>query len=168
MSVICSDKTGTLTRNEMMVKHVVLSEQSFQITGVGYEVGGAFGFQRDGKDVQIDHEAVLKELCKAALLCNDAWINPHEDNWRVEGDPMEGVLIVLAQKVGYDQNLIRKQLPRKDEIPFDAEHRFMATLHHNHENGEKFIVIKGAPEQIISMCEKERQINGNVSINKTW
>jgi len=167
VSVICSDKTGTLTRNEMVVKHVVLSDKIFEVAGVGYEVGGAFGFQHDGKDCQIDNEAILKELCRAALVCNDAWLNRHEENWQVEGDPMEGALIVLAKKAGYDQNLMRKRLPRKDEIPFDAEHRFMATLHHNHEHGEKFAVVKGAPEKIIAMCETEQTLEGKIKINKT-
>ncbi|MBX3628577.1 MAG: cation-transporting P-type ATPase [Nitrosomonas sp.] len=168
VSVICSDKTGTLTRNEMTVQAVVTADGQFDVAGVGYEPGGGFGFQRDGKDIPIEHEPVVQELCRAALLCNDAVLNRADNGWYVEGDPMEGALVVLALKAGYEQEALRKQLPRNDEIPFDAEHRFMATLHHDHERGEKYMMLKGAPEQVITMCETERHANGDRPISAEW
>lgn len=168
VSVICSDKTGTLTRNEMTVRQVVTAEAIFSVTGVGYEPGAGFGFQRDGKDLSIQDEAVLHSVCRAALLCNDAVISRKDNGWMVEGDPMEGALVVLALKAGYHQEGLRKQLPRKDEIPFDAEHRFMATLHHDHEHGSKTLMLKGAPEQVIAMCHSERHLDGDRPINSEW
>ena len=168
VSVICSDKTGTLTRNEMTVRQVVTAGGIFGVTGVGYEPGGGFGFQRDGNDISVENEPVVRELCRAALLCNDASLNRKDNSWCVEGDPMEGALVVLALKAGYEQDKLRKQLPRKDEIPFDAEHRFMATLHHDHERGEKFMMLKGAPEQVIAMCKTERHADGDKPIKADW
>lgn len=168
VSVICSDKTGTLTRNEMTVRQVVTAGGIFGVTGAGYESGGGFGFQQGGKDTGVENEPVVLELCRAALLCNDAYLNHVDSGWRVEGDPMEGALVVLAVKAGYEQELLRKQFPRKDEIPFDAEHRFMSTLHHGHERGEKTLMLKGAPEQVIALCETERHKDGDKPINATW
>ncbi len=168
VSVICSDKTGTLTRNEMTVRQVITAQTIFGVTGVGYEPGGGFGFQQDGIDTLIENEPVLQELCQAALLCNDSVLSRKDNGWYVEGDPMEGALVVLALKAGYQQDGLRKKLPRKDEIPFDAEYRFMATLHHDHALGTKSLMLKGAPEQVISMCKQERHLHGDQAINAEW
>jgi magnesium-transporting ATPase (P-type) len=89
-------------------------------------------------------------------LCNDASLRQSDGDWIVDGDPMEGALVSLALKAGIDAELLRKQLPRSDEIPFDAEHRFMATLHHSHEDGA-VIYVKGAPERIIAMCDRSAE-----------
>lgn len=158
VSVICSDKTGTLTLNEMMVQQVVTTEGKFGVTGSGYDPSGCF--QREGQDINVENKPTIQALCRAALLCNDASLHHHDKNWRVVGDPMEGALVVLAIKAGCEPELLRKQLPRKDEIPFDAAHRFMATLQHDHESGQKFMFVKGAPEQVISMCNKEYHEDG--------
>ena len=91
------------------------------------------------------------ELLSAGLLCNDAELRQVDGEWRSDGDPMEAALVALAMKAGLDPTLMRKQLPRSDEIPFDALHRFMATLHHSHD-GKAFILIKGAPERVLAMC----------------
>lgn len=159
VSVICSDKTGTLTRNEMTVRQVVTAGGTFIISGGGYEPRG--DFECDGRRIEPDSVPVMIELCRASLLCNDARVNRADAGWRVEGDPMEGALVVLAAKSGLEQDALRKSLPRMDEIPFDAEHRFMATLHHDHERGQQFMAVKGAPEQIIAMCETERHADGD-------
>ncbi len=149
VSVICSDKTGTLTRNEMMVSRVALAERDYQVTGVGYDPHGAL---RLG-DQEPDHSAdtVLMDLCRAALLCNDAEFEDHAGAAKLQGDPTEGALVVLAMKAGLEPERLRASYPRDDTIPFESERRFMATLHHDHE-GRGFIFVKGAPERVLAMC----------------
>ena len=157
ISVICTDKTGTLTRNEMMVASVVTHTHIFSIDGNGYEPNGAIKLNDSGVNGR-DH-AILEELGRAAALCNDASLHEREGVWTVEGDPMEGALLALSGKIGMD---VRKELSewtRTDAIPFDAKHRFMATLNHDHEN-HAFVAVKGAPEQLLSMCEEQRGAAG--------
>jgi len=151
VSIICSDKTGTLTRNEMMVQSVVTASGEVDVTGNGYEPKGAFA--HEGKEIDPQDDIVLNELARAALLCNDATLRRGESAWIVDGDPMEGAFVSFAAKAGYDVPLTRKQYPRTDEIPFDARHRFMATLHHGHEGGA-VLYLKGAPENVIGMCKR--------------
>ncbi len=105
-------------------------------------------FTRDGRSIDPADDTVLSELARAALLCNDATLRRGETGWTVDGDPMEGAFVSFAAKAGYDVALTRKQFPRTDEIPFDARHRFMATLHHGHERGA-VLYLKGAPENVI-------------------
>ncbi|WP_086466069.1 HAD-IC family P-type ATPase [Oceanibaculum nanhaiense] len=162
VSIICTDKTGTLTRNEMMAQAVVTAGGECEVTGAGY--GPVGSFRTMGSEIDHQRHPLLMELVRAALLCNDADIRQTSEGWRAEGDPMEAALVVLAAKAGLDTALIRKQLPRTDEIPFDAQHRFMATLHHSHEDGG-FILIKGAPEDVIAMCAHERQVDGDRRLN---
>ena len=166
VSVICSDKTGTLTRNEMMAQTVSTAGGRCEVIGEGYAPVG--GFRALDEDIDPSGHAVLMELIRAGLLCNDAEIRQTEAAWLVDGDPMEGALVSLAMKAGLEPDLERRQLPRKDEIPFDSQHRFMATLHHSHE-GEAFILIKGAPERVLAMCAAERRVEGDRRINvEAW
>jgi magnesium-transporting ATPase (P-type) len=153
VSTICSDKTGTLTRNEMTVRSVVTADGTLAVSGVGYEPRGAFS--RGDRAVDPDAEPGLRELALAALLCNDAGLRQTGSGWAVDGDPMEGALLSFAVKAGHDAGLERRQLPRTDEIPFDAQHRFMATLHHRHD-GSAFACVKGAPERLLAMCRRQR------------
>ena len=153
VSVICSDKTGTLTRNEMTVRSVSTTEAAFEVSGVGYRPQG--GFEIDGKPFDRTASGTLVEAAKAAILCNDAALRESDGNWVVSGDPMEGALVSLGMKAGYDPEHLRKQYPRTDEIPFDTQHQFMATLHHGHEDGPIFAIIKGAPERVLSMCSRQ-------------
>jgi magnesium-transporting ATPase (P-type) len=162
VSVICSDKTGTLTRNEMMVQTVVTASESCEVTGAGYEPRGMF--TQGGRDLDVEATPTLIELLRAALLCNDATLRQTASGWTIDGDPMEGALVVLAVKAGIDAELNRKQLPRTDEIPFDSRHRFMATLHHNHENGT-LAYVKGAPEQVVAMCVNQLGVSGPETID---
>ena len=153
VSVICTDKTGTLTRNEMMVASIATPVHSFALEGEGYEPRGAI--KLEGSFVTAGEHRILEELGRAAALCNDASLHERNGMWHVEGDPMEGALLALSGKIGLD---VRKELAnwtRTDAIPFDARHRFMATLNHDHEDNA-FISVKGAPEQVLSMCAAQR------------
>ncbi|MFZ2102149.1 MAG: HAD-IC family P-type ATPase, partial [Oricola sp.] len=158
VSVICTDKTGTLTRNEMMVASVAVTAHLFSFEGNGYEPEGAI-LLADNRVNGLDH-LLLAELARAAASCNDASLHSREGFWIVEGDPMEGALLALAGKVGVD---IRQELSartRTDEIPFDSRHKFMATLHHDHP-GHADIFVKGAPEQVLAMCAEQRGVSGD-------
>ncbi len=153
VTVICSDKTGTLTRNEMTVQAVATSTGQFEVTGVGYNPHGAFLFE-DKEIVPADFP-ILAEVAQAAALCNDATVEHVNGDWRMAGDPTEGGLITLGIKSGIDTALQRQEWPRADVIPFESQHRFMATLHHDHA-GHAFIYAKGAPERIVEMCAFQR------------
>jgi magnesium-transporting ATPase (P-type) len=163
VSIICTDKTGTLTRNEMMVQSAVTASSEFEIAGTGYEPKGAI--MRDGREVDPMDDPLLNELGRAALLCNDATLRHGPPGWSVDGDPMEGALACFAVKSGHDVELTRKQFPRTDEIPFDARHRFMATLHHGHEGGA-VAYVKGAPETVIALCAEEHRLEGARPIDR--
>jgi magnesium-transporting ATPase (P-type) len=163
VSVICSDKTGTLTRNEMMARSVATADGRFEVEGIGYEPMGPIRF--DGSGEVLDCSAgTLTGLLHSAVLCNDAELRQRGTSWLVDGDPMEGALVALGRKTGIDEAGLRKQLPRNDEIPFDSLHRFMATLHHSHEGGS-VILIKGAPERILEMCATECRRDGEKPID---
>jgi magnesium-transporting ATPase (P-type) len=153
LSVICSDKTGTLTRNEMTVQSIATGHNLFEVTGVGYLPVGEFLL--DAAEVAIDHQPLLSEMTRGALLCSDASLRQVDEQWIVDGDPTEGALIVVAMKAGLDLDIESKNYPRCDVIPFESERRFMATLHHSHE-GHGFAYVKGAPENILEMCDRQR------------
>ena len=157
VSVICTDKTGTLTRNEMMVATVLTPHHLFTLDGTGYEPKGALRL-KDEEIPPSDHQ-VLDELARAAALCNDAALRELDGVWTVEGDPMEGALLAFSGKTGME---VRKEIgawTRTDAIPFDAKHRFMATLNHDHDR-HAFIFVKGAPERVLSMCKAQRSADG--------
>ncbi|MGB5254026.1 MAG: cation-transporting P-type ATPase [Sedimenticolaceae bacterium] len=160
VSVICSDKTGTLTRNEMSVASIVTATQSFSVRGVGYEPIGTIGTATGPVDTAT-HPALI-EIARAAILCDDAELKNRDGVWSVEGDPMEGALLAAAERIGLLVVETRGQWPRSDVIPFDAKHRFMATLNHDHEH-HAVAFVKGAPEQVLAMCRDQRLPVGNVS-----
>jgi len=157
VSVICTDKTGTLTVNEMTVASIITADHSFQITGSGYIPEGEI----QSNDHVIDSATypVLAELLKTGALCNDASLQQKNADWSVHGDPMEGALLVVARKSGLIQQDLTRDWPRTDAIPFDSNHRFMATLHHSHEEKAQ-IIVKGAPERLISMCQHQLSADG--------
>ena len=165
VSVICSDKTGTLTRNEMTVRTMVTATDLFELSGTGYDPHGSIVLENS--DILMEEQTLLQEMARAAILCNDASLEQKNSEWIVHGDPMEGALLVAGLKAGLDIGMETKQYPRTDLIPFESEHRFMATLHHDHSD-EAFIFIKGAPEQILDMCTKQRSSHGEQSLNKQY
>jgi magnesium-transporting ATPase (P-type) len=164
VSVICSDKTGTLTRNEMMVESVATGWHLVSVTGNGYAPHGQF--LEDGSDVEADRVALLRELARGALLCSDARVRQDEDSglWLADGDPMEGALVALAMKAGLDPGFETMAFPRTDVIPFESEHKFMSTLHHDHD-GHGLIYVKGAPERILAMCRLQRGPGGDEALD---
>ncbi|MGB6905835.1 MAG: HAD-IC family P-type ATPase, partial [Methyloceanibacter sp.] len=153
VTTICSDKTGTLTRNELTVRTVVTPSAIYGASGTGYDPHG--GFSKNERYTSADGGADLTEALRAAALCNDAVLNEREGVWGIDGDPTEGALLTAALKAGLDLREEAKERPRTDEIPFEARHRFMATLHHDH-FGNGFIYVKGAPERLLEMCSWEQ------------
>ncbi len=153
VTVICSDKTGTLTHNEMTVQTIVTGEGVHSVTGAGYEPRGEFC--TDDGSVDPSANSSLTEILRAGLLCNDAQLVVHDGEWTIEGDPTEGALVVVASKAGVDPALESERLPRRDVIPFESEYRYMATLHHDHA-GHAFAYLKGAPERVLEMCSHQR------------
>ena len=147
-SVICSDKTGTLTRNEMTARHVVTAGHRIEAAGSGYAPAGALTVTGGDEDVDSVAAAPLLHCC---VLCNDARLEQAGEAWNVDGDPMEGALVSLGMKAGLDPANVRGEWPRLDEIPFDAQHRFMASLHAG-PGGQYRLFVKGAPERLLAMC----------------
>lgn len=185
VTVICSDKTGTLTRNEMTVQRVVTADAGFAVSGVGYAPHGAFERLAEAQqppseaagagqapglapgEIDLRSEPVLMEAARVALLCNDASIEQKQDEWSLRGDPTEGALVTVALKAGFDAGFEAESLPRADVIPFESEHRFMATLHHEHHGGA-LIYLKGAPERILEMCSTQRGRDGTQRLDPDY
>jgi Ca2+-transporting ATPase len=149
-TVICSDKTGTLTTGEMTVREAYVSTGAVQISGVGYEPRGTL--TRDGADCS--HDAVLRALLRAAALSTDAHVVQEEETgrWRVKGDPTEGALVVVAAKAGLHKPELEAESPRLAEIPFSSETKRMTTLHRRGPARE--VIVKGAPEVILNVCRR--------------
>lgn len=158
VSVICTDKTGTLTRNEMMVKTVLGARCSYEVEGCGYDPAG--GIRLNSSAVVPAEHAVLAELATAFALCSDATLEQQAGAWTATGDPMEGALIACSEKVGVDVGALRGAWTRTDAIPFDAKQAWMATLNHDHEH-RACIFVKGAPERLLDMCTRQRTPDGN-------
>lgn len=156
VSVICTDKTGTLTRNEMMVASTITYRHFFKLEGEGYTPEG--DLKLEGVDVSPSEHDALEELARAAALCNDAALREHGHVWVVEGNPMEGALLAFSGKMDVDARKEQAEWTRTDAIPFDAKHRFMATLNHDHDH-HAFVFVKGAPERILAMCANQRSAN---------
>ncbi|MET0071735.1 MAG: cation-transporting P-type ATPase [Candidatus Thiodiazotropha sp.] len=158
VKVICTDKTGTLTRNEMTVRSIATAHETYAVSGTGYDSHGTI--LPAGDDLHHEEQSLLNVMMRGAVLCNDASLELHEDEWRVNGDPMEGALLIAGIKAGLDIDFVTKQYPRNDLIPFESEHRFMATLHHSH-TGTAFIILKGAPERLLKLCKLQRTLEGD-------
>ncbi len=150
-SIICSDKTGTLTQNQMTVQQIAAGGQTYSVSGLGYQPNGEFSLNGTAIDVQA--EPVLAEILIAGLLCNDARLVQGQDGLYVEGDPTEGALIASANKGGFAADDLRKQLPRIDAIPFESDYMYMATLHARGQGDQAIVYIKGSVESILPRCE---------------
>jgi magnesium-transporting ATPase (P-type) len=165
VSVICTDKTGTLTRNEMMVASAITSEHCFAVVGQGYEPEGSVTYH--DTHIDVSEHPLLAHMARAATLCNDASIHKDGGVWHVQGDPMEGALLAFAGKIGLKKHEEQNSWARTDAIPFDSKHCFMATLHHNHQ-GQACIFVKGAPERIMDMCSEQMSEKGNKALDHEY
>ncbi|MEO0250155.1 MAG: HAD-IC family P-type ATPase, partial [candidate division WOR-3 bacterium] len=145
-TVICTDKTGTLTKNEMTVRKVVLPGQVVDVGGSGYVPNGHF--ESSGK--RIEPDAQLKMLMRAAILCNDAYLREGKSGWGIIGDPTEGALVVLAAKGGFYKEQEEKLSPPLMEFPFDSKRKMMSTIR---KEGKRCVsYVKGAPEVVLKRC----------------
>jgi magnesium-transporting ATPase (P-type) len=164
VSRICSDKTGTLTLMEMMVTSAVTAEKSFDVTGDGYAPEGAV--TEGGRPV--GEAPVLKLMGRVSTLCNDAELFQDGQAWKVEGDPTEGALYPFAAKLGLDRAAETAAAPRIDAIPFESEHRFMATLNRS-ADGVEALFVKGAPEVILEHCDRQQMDSGAAApLDRAW
>lgn len=161
-TVICADKTGTLTKAEMTVRKIFFNDEIIDVTGVGYEPKGKF--LKNKEVICIDE--FLNLLLKASLLCNDAKLEKNGKSWRIIGDPTEGALIVLAMKAGLSQEKIKKEYPRIGEIPFTSERKLMTTIHLTPKEGKKIAFVKGAPEVLLEKCTKILKNGKIISLEK--
>jgi len=157
-TVICSDKTGTLTRNEMTVTRLFDGELTCAVTGTGYEPTGEIVTDREERS---DENGPLARLLRIGLLCNESDLYEEEGRFKIDGDPTEGALIVSAIKGGLQPEEERARYPQIDIVPFESERGFMATLHEH--GGKKLIFAKGAPERIVEMCGDESDREGVLS-----
>lgn len=156
-TVICSDKTGTLTRNEMTVQALWTRAGLYEVSGVGYAPEGHLSSEGGPIDELPAH---LEELLIAGALCNDAALRREADAWTMSGDPTEGALVVAAAKLGLDVEALRVERRRIDAVPFESEHQYMATLHESAVEG-RTILVKGAPEAVVErsqLAAEERRV----------
>jgi magnesium-transporting ATPase (P-type) len=171
-NIICTDKTGTLTKNEMTVRKIWIPHEIIDVTGAGYEPEGEFLH----KEVPVSHREVreLKLLMRSATFCNDAkLIKPGEPDepWKILGDPTEAALLVAARKNGFDWEEEMEKAPRIAELPFDSKRKSMSSIHQKkgrvgdetgeEKRGEKVAYVKGAPKKIIALC-KQISVDGEV------
>jgi P-type Ca2+ transporter type 2C len=160
ISVICSDKTGTLTRNEMTAKLIVVDDQQYEIDGEGYNPEGKI--KKNGSEVEPSESEPLEKLLQTVWVCNEAEIKKGDDGeWTLVGEPTEGALKTLGHKGGLENF----NPERTDTIPFDSEHKYMATLN-TIDNGEAIIYIKGAPERLLDMCDRQLTSDGEQKLDK--
>ena len=146
-TVICTDKTGTLTRNEMTVQELVAGGETFQVSGTGYAPAGEL--LSAGRRTAADARPALRECLRAGALCNDAALEERDGRWAVQGDPTEGALLAVARKAGLDETALRAAAPRLDAVPFDSAHQYMATLHAAPGGGPPVAYVKGALEILL-------------------
>jgi cation-transporting P-type ATPase F len=164
-TVICSDKTGTLTENQMTVQQIYAGETHYELTGAGYDAGGAV--QLNGQQVKVKSHPVLLECLQAGMLCNDSHLTSSNGEIKAQGDPTEAALIISARKAGLTEAELSKSMPRLDAIPFESEHQFMATLHDIPAEGRRVIYKKGAVELLLDRCSRVLDSSGKpVALDK--
>ena len=152
-SIICTDKTGTLTKNEMTVTVLILPDRRrVDVTGTGYSPEGVL--QSQGREISADEDRDVRALLEAGVLCNDAQLVPPaapETRWRLLGDPTEAALLTVALKGCLEPDALRRHWPRRAELPFDSDTKLMATQHGHGATGR--VLIKGAPECLLALCD---------------
>jgi len=149
-TVICSDKTGTLTKNEMTVRMLYDGVQAYEVTGSGYSPEGRI--ESNGQMITQEQQERIRMLLRIGLLCNESSVYQEDGAWKIDGDPTEGALVIAAMKSGLKMKTERIQYPQKGIIPFESDRGYMATLH-EHE-GKRFVFVKGGPERVVDLCPK--------------
>jgi potassium/sodium efflux P-type ATPase len=165
VTIICSDKTGTLTRNEMTVQIIRTGDRLYEVTGVGYSPEGEF--QEQGNKTDPQEHPVLMELLRSSLLCNEALVHESDGQWKLDGAPTEGALVTVAMKSGLTHDQVNKDYPRLNLMPFSSEKKFMATLNQSQTDGE-IIILKGAPERILERCSLQRHAQEDKPIDQDF
>lgn len=161
-TVICSDKTGTLTENQMTVQAIYAGSQLYQVTGSGYSPQGQILAQEGGDPVEVERLLALQACLLAGCLCNDTRLQPKDNGqWEVVGDPTEAALLVAAQKGGLDLEELQRRRPRLDSIPFESEFQYMATLHRLGPE-EHCIYVKGSVEALLPRCRSQMGSQGEI------
>ncbi|HET8980842.1 MAG TPA: HAD-IC family P-type ATPase [Solirubrobacteraceae bacterium] len=160
-TVICTDKTGTLTENAMTVQTILAGGELFEVSGGGYSPQGAL--TRAGRPVSLAGLPALRECLRAGLLCGDGDVRVSERVWEPVGDPMEAALAVAARKAGLERTAELRRSPRIHVLPFDSGRRYMATVHRG-PDGDVALYIKGAVEQVLAMCDRSLAADGRVAV----
>jgi len=166
ITTICTDKTGTLTRNEQTIKNIVTAKNCY-----GVEENGSVAFILNNTPVELHEHRDLTQAINTAILCNDAeFSKDHSGKWHIHGNPVDKALLDLGGKTKIDLHFLQQSYPRLDLIPYESEHKFMATLHHGHSSkpDQRIIYIKGAPERILEMCSLELSDDQSVPLNHDY
>ncbi len=150
-TVICSDKTGTLTENQMTVRQVMAAGERGEVSGNGYAPEGQIVIE--GAPADLAGNVAMKECLIAGLLCNDTTLVEKDGRWAVQGDPTEGALLVSGRKGGLSKEAVERELPRLDSVPFESQHQYMATLHDAGAGRPRLVYLKGALEAVLARCE---------------
>ena len=153
-TIICSDKTGTLTENAMTVRALWSAGQHYTLSGHGYKPEGEISLGEAPANIN----GALREALVAGALCNDASLARSEQRWKITGDPTEAALLVAARKGGLDEHTLAKLMPRRDELAFDANRQFMATAHQR--DGAMVVYLKGALERLLPRCTSQLDVHG--------
>lgn len=157
-TIICSDKTGTLTENQMTVQEIDTGGKRYRVSGGGYAPDGEISM--NGYSVDLANAPTLYECLQAGLLCNDSHLEMQDGNWRVVGSPTEGALVAVAHKAGLITDKLDQALPRLDTLPFESQFQYMATLHGSHP--EQLIYVKGSIEAILKRCRQMLDDDGRI------
>lgn len=164
ITVICTDKTGTLTLNELTVQSVILAHQQLNVTGIGYHESGKFLV--DQQIIEPVQNTSLIQAIQAGALCNDAELIKINNSWSLQGNPVDGALLCLALKAEQDFKQLRQSFPQISLIPFESEYKYMASLHkHNH---SYYLLAKGAPERILDICDSQLNDGELAPLNRSY
>lgn len=163
-TVICSDKTGTLTKNQMTAVRMIALGNTYDVSGIGYEPQGELTI--DGRSLGADELVELAPVLSAGVLCNDAFLSTEDGRVSLVGDPTEGALVVLAGKAGLDPAAVRSECTRVDEAPFDSATKIMVTLHrHPDDHGRSLLVAKGAPDVVLEYTSRHLTTTGPAALD---
>lgn len=163
VTVICADKTGTLTRNEMTVTELVTAGGRYAVSGKGYEPEGTFS--KEDQTIAPDDDDELMSLVRSGLLATEAELHREDDRWMIQGSPTEGSMVVLARKAGLERDAEQKERPRIEMLPFESERKYSAALH-KERDGKHCIHVNGAPERILELCGSARSGSDAIPLDR--